>query len=379
MQNTIQKLSDEEILYDHNCGKKSFQWELWQECNTACAFCVLGCGYKKTSKERKLKSLIDLKDAIKGIDFDVYNNISLMGGEFFQGQLNDPEIKEKFLEIIRMCRDLYLDKKIGSIWITATLNLGDQSDLYEVLQVFEDGGFRPNPNFVKSGLWICTSWDKEGRFRTKGRKDNWEFHMLKMKREFPWVKLNTSMILTQGLCEDYLQGKFVPKKFMEKFDTQLVLNVPRIFDVDRDGFQSLVANRKTEDAGKLDAMVEEFKVRIEKDLGFRFFPDRKTFRKFLVKFARDDADLFDISLFNIERTADETIKNYNDIENSVVNRRNKGSNIEACSVADVLPNKHCLITDLDKKHSIAYQGYIDSNACMLCDREQVRKSLRLKS
>ena len=172
MQNTIQKLSNEEILYDHNCGKKSFQWELWQECNTACAFCVLGCGYKKTSKERKLKSLIDLKDAIKGIDFDVYNNISLMGGEFFQGQLNDPEIKEKFLEIIRMCRDLYLDKKIGSIWITATLNLGDQSDLYEVLQVFEDGGFRPNPNFVKCGLWICTSWDKEGRFRTKERKDN---------------------------------------------------------------------------------------------------------------------------------------------------------------------------------------------------------------
>ena len=369
---------EEEMLYAHNCGRKSFQWELWQECNTCCSFCILGAGSKKTSRERKLKSLHDLKQAIEGLSFKEYNNISLMGGEFFQGQLKDAEIRERFFEIVELCGNLYANKKIGSMWVTATLNIGQQEDLYETLSTLEKAGLKPHPEYPSSGLWICTSWDKKGRFRTEEREKNWQKHMKQIKQKFPWVKLNTSIILTQEVCEMYLRGEFAPREFMNNFDTQLVLNVPRIFDLGTDAYQSLQLHSRLSETGEMNEKVKEYKKQIEADLGFRFFPDRKTFRKFLLKFAKDDPELFHLSLFNIERTSNETHKNFNAQQECIVNERDENNNTEACSFADVVPNINCLIEDVNCKHSIAYEGYIDCCDCMMCDREQIKRCTNIK-
>ena len=108
----LSTLSDDDKLYTNNTGRKSFQWELWQYCNSLCKFCYLGEDNRIHNKKRQLQSLKDLNLSIDHMDFEVYNNISLIGGEFFQGQLNDPEIYDKFFSTIKRIFQLYLDKKI---------------------------------------------------------------------------------------------------------------------------------------------------------------------------------------------------------------------------------------------------------------------------
>ena len=97
----------------------------------------------------------------------------LFGGEFFQGQLDDREIHDKFFETIKRIFQLYLDKKIGSMWFTCTLTIGKQRDLYELLDLAEKMGVLPKEEYGASGLWLCTSWDAAGRFHSSKMKETW--------------------------------------------------------------------------------------------------------------------------------------------------------------------------------------------------------------
>ena len=102
-------LTEEEKLYTNNTGRKSFQWELWQYCNSLCKFCYLGEENRIHNKARQVRSLTDLNLAIDHMDFNKYNNISLIGGEFFQGQLDDPEIHDMFFQTLKRIFQLYVD------------------------------------------------------------------------------------------------------------------------------------------------------------------------------------------------------------------------------------------------------------------------------
>ena len=48
---------------------------------------------------------------------------------------------------MRKIFQLYVDKKIGSMWITATLINENQDDLYELLDLAESMGVFPNENY----------------------------------------------------------------------------------------------------------------------------------------------------------------------------------------------------------------------------------------
>ena len=81
--------------------KKQLQFEIWEECNSKCKFCYLGKNNLLTPNHVKLKSLQLILDKISDLSiYDEYDVISYLGGEFFQGQLNTPEIKELFFKLM---------------------------------------------------------------------------------------------------------------------------------------------------------------------------------------------------------------------------------------------------------------------------------------
>ena len=365
--------SDDYVLYSNNVGKRSYQWELWRCCNNLCDFCYLGKDNRHTDKERQLKSLEDLIYNLEHLDYSIYNNISLIGGEFFQGQLADKDVYDQFFKMIDKLVELYVDKKIGSIWITATLTLGDQADLYKTLEIFEKKGVLPLPEYGASGVWICTSWDPQGRFKTKHHLENWEFHMNNIKKRFPWVKRNTTIILQQKFCEMYLNNEFVPKEFMKKFDTSLFYKQPGSYEIEG------IETRKAQDSANgiesddPDELLAEAKHALNDRMGFQFFPDRRTFRKFLLKYAKEDPDTYE-RLFNIMFRSDELHVNYNEDFKDTSFIRHKGSNMEVALGPESL-NEHCRIEPKENKHIMDYATYNDCNECMICDREQIWKSV----
>ena len=196
--------------------------------------------------------------------------------------------------------------------------------------------------------------------------------MKKLANEYPWVKKNTCIILMQKLCEMYLSGEFSPKVFMKKFDTLLFYKQTGVFEWE--GRNSTLKELKEEENFTTDELLTKLKKDVEEKIGFRFYPDRRTFRKFLLKYAKEDADTFE-RLFNIQFRADEVYRNYNDDYESVQTLRDKNSNFESDGVDLNRVNVNCLIEPVESKHIFEYATYSDCNECMICDRDQIWKSV----
>lgn len=359
----LSTLSDDDKLYTNNTGRKSFQWELWQYCNSLCKFCYLGEDNRIHNKKRQLQSLKDLNLSIDHMDFEIYNNISLIGGEFFQGQLNDSEIHDKFFSTIKRIFQLYLDKKIGSMWITCTLTLGDQKHLYEMLDLAEEMGVLPKEEYGASGIWLCTSWDAAGRFHRPEMKENWEFHMKNIKKKYPWMKFNTTIILQQAFIDMYLNNEFRAHKFMEEYSTTLFFKQcgippfePEDLDLPED--IDLSATDPKEHARVMDVVKLTAKKMVNDN--FVFFPTRHSFIKFLIKFYNEDRECYD-RLFNIIYRSDELHRNFLKDKHDRFNQRYKTETGPEETGKETLP---C-------GHTETYAAYIDSNACCICDRNAV--------
>lgn len=148
---------------------KILQFELWEECNNHCTFCYLGKNNLHTPNEVKLNSLKNAYEEISDLrNYPEFDTISYLGGEFFQGQLNTPQIRDDFMRLMAKTADLLREGYIKEVWIYMTLTIGYQQDLYDTIKLFEG---------VTDKLWLLTSYDTEGRFHSPKMEENWKFHM----------------------------------------------------------------------------------------------------------------------------------------------------------------------------------------------------------
>lgn len=314
---------------------KTLQFELWQECNNHCTFCYLNDGNRFTPDEIKIKSLHNVIEKVS--DKSVlknFNCIGLIGGEFFQGQLKNPEVKSLFYSLIDKISNLYNSNEINEVWITATLTIGKQEDLYEILKKFNN----------HRRVWISTSWDSIGRFKSEKMKNNWEFHIHHLKEVYPELKFNTTMILTGDLIDKYLSGEF------GTFESFCECNQTSLF------FKQCGPLVKCH----VNTLEDSRKSKIDSNLVLQnFFPTRSKFIQFLTKFKNQEtADMWS-RLFNIQYRADDLIRTFND-GHSLTSIRTKNSAFEVAE-------------DVHMKcgHPITYAAYIDSDKCCLCDKIRI--------
>ncbi len=350
------RIEPEDVLVNlNNVGRRSFQWEVWSMCNNLCSYCYLGKENRHTDKERQMKSLTDLHMALDNLDYRIYNNVSLIGGDFFQGQIDEPEVHDSFMDIIEKIAKAYHDNKLGSVWITCTLTLGDQHHLYEMLEIFKKYECFPREEYGSSGIWLCTSWDIKGRFHTEDRLKNWDYHMLNVQKNYPWVKFNTTIILMEPFCQAVIDGIWSPREFSEKYKTSLFFKqvglgkIAEEVDVGDDSQSEIEKYNKT-------------KVATNDVLGFTFCPHRHVMLECLRKFAIDYPEFYD-RLYNIKYRADELHRNFNDTMGDMATRRNKNSANETDVVMENSLNT-C-------GHMINYMAYIDSSKCCICDKKMI--------
>ena len=68
---------------------QAIQFELWPDCNTGCKFCYLNGTKRTTTKAEKQNNINDAINTLSNSEImQDYNAVGLIGGEFFQGQLN---------------------------------------------------------------------------------------------------------------------------------------------------------------------------------------------------------------------------------------------------------------------------------------------------
>ena len=314
---------------------KQLQFELWQECNSFCKFCYLGKENRFTPTELKIKSCQNAIEKI--LDLSQYpdiDTISYLGGEFFQGQLNTDELRNKFFELIDKTVWLLNNDYIKNVWIYATLTIGDQKDLYDVLKCFKGH---------KGNLWILTSYDTLGRFHTEKMLETWDYHMKNIHNLYPDVNLNVTSILTDDCITKYLNNEISFKNMMEEYHCSFF-------------FKQCGTGPYT-------------KYKMNKILP-NFLPSRKKFIKFLTKFRKEESDEMWDKLFNIQYRADNLYRNYNDENHCMeLNIRHKDSliEIENNNIDEMKTNK-C-------GHLLTYASYID-DGCVLCDKKMIENLLK---
>lgn len=310
---------------------KSIMFELWTECNSRCKFCYLGSHNQSTPDEKKLSNMNKVSDVISQTftdDLEQYKAIGLIGGEFFQGQMSNPEVKNRFMELCKQIFALIEKDKVRDFWCYCTLTLGDQQDLYELVELFN----KSVTDKEKHHFWVLVSYDTNGRFHTQQMKDNWEKHMLNLQK-YPFIYFNVTSIMSQDFCEKVLSGEHNLTEFRKKFRIST-------FFFKQPG-QALDCKSR-----------EEFDQRIQ-----NWFLKRKTFIKFLEKIKSEDPALLD-NVLNIVQRADDILQGDSDF---AWQHRNK-----------ITWEESHMDTNPKCGHVASYQCYSDSDACCLCDYFKVR-------
>ena len=93
------------------------QYELWKDCSNACKFCF-NRGQQDLDKIESLNFVIDKLD---DEELNDYNEIGFIGGEFFDTQLDNKEVRTLFYKLIDKCIDKIKSNKIDKLYITTAL------------------------------------------------------------------------------------------------------------------------------------------------------------------------------------------------------------------------------------------------------------------
>lgn len=322
----------------------SLQFELWEDCNTLCKFCYLGKN-RNTDANVKIESLKATYEKIcDNSIYEHYNVLSYIGGEFFQGQLSNPTVRELFFKVMQKTAELSDSGVLEQVWITASLTIGDQKDLYDTIDLFKD----------KSKVWICTSYDTIGRYQTDKMFETWDYHMKNLKKKYPNIQLNSSIILTGDLVQKYLNNKFSFTEYSNIYQSALFLKTPGI-----------MSSQET---------TIENKAKFNNDTGLYFFPKRQDFLNFLTKFKYQETEYMYDKLYNIKYRADDLYKKTQaNKELNSLSHRVKEQYINMFE--DVFDKEGDRIEIPVSKcgHLIRYQPYVDSNACFICDKMMIEE------
>lgn len=314
---------------------RTLQFELWHECNNLCTFCFLSSEKRDTPDDIKIQHLKSTLATISDMsNYPKYNCIGYIGGEFFQGQLANPDVKHAFYELMEKTAELYNSGIIKQVWITATLTIGHQKDLYEILKLFKN----------HKEVWILTSWDTMGRFKTPKYLNNWEYHVKRLKEVFPDIKINVTTILTGDLIDKYMNDKFNFHQMSKKYDIYW-------FFKHAGSFIPWKTSGNYQEARSCKKKCNEILP--------NFFPTRKAFIRFLTKFKEQEPSDLWARLYNIKLRADTLVRNFNNGD-SLISQRFKNAKL------DVSEQRA-----MECGHTFVYSAYIDCDDCVLCDTQRI--------
>jgi len=184
------------------------QYEMWKDCHIGCKFC---CNKGQRDLNKK-ESLTFILEKLNDKEVSEYNEIGFIGGEFFNGELSDPEVKALFYTVFDKCADLIHNGTIEKLYITTALIYNMDVDLIPFLKHLENIG-------IINNTLICTSYDVAYRFYTKEREDLWKNNMLKLHELYPTLRLHTEIIMTQFFIDKVLQDEFSISNFQETYHT----------------------------------------------------------------------------------------------------------------------------------------------------------------
>lgn len=233
------------------------QFELWKDCKIGCKFCC-NKGQQSVNKIDSLKFVINYLE--EDNDINSFNEIGFIGGEFFNGELEDKETKELFYKLF----EILSTKSFKKIYIMTSL-------IFDLNLYFNEFILYLKQLNLIDKVLICTSYDLKYRFHTQEREQLWRDNMKYCINQYPLLRLHVEIILTQFFIDAVLSNEFSITDFQNEFHCGIDYMEPS---------SGLFYTDKKECASDLPG----------------FFPTKKSYIKFLKKVAIDNKEI-DLNTF----------------------------------------------------------------------------------
>lgn len=238
------------------------QFYLWYNCTQDCTFCIHKRKYKSLTKD-KIDNLNFVIDKLKSPEMDDYTEIGFIAGDFFDGNMNNPTVKEKFYEMLDLCVDRYKQGKLNKILITAYLIYSPEIELNNFLDYIVSKG-------IDQIVLFCTSFDLKYRFKSDTEIKQW-YDNVKLIYDRTHKEIHVETILTQYFIDAINDKTFDVNKFCEENHLHIDLIPPAPCDMYDTKQKSM-------------------------ELMPDFFPTRKSFLDFFYKYVQNN-ELFDLNAF----------------------------------------------------------------------------------
>lgn len=190
----------------YKAPNKFIQYQLWQDCRNGCKFCSERNQYK-VDKKWALEFTIEKLNDPEVFD---YEEVGIIGGEIFDNQLENEEVKSLFYKLTDKICSMHFKK----IYIATSLIFDMTPYLIPYLEYLRKLN-------VMDKVLLCTSYDIKYRFNIEGKKELWESNMLKLQKDFPDLRTHVETIITQHFIDAVLNKEFSITDFCNKFKTRI--------------------------------------------------------------------------------------------------------------------------------------------------------------
>lgn len=213
----------------------------------------------------KLFVLDHFIEHIKAGELDDYNELGIQGGEFFNGQLDNPKVHQRFYQFVELITQKIKSGIIRKFDVTTSLIFKDLTELFYFIDFVDQ----------RCGidcLLLCTSYDTIYRFHNANGLKLWENAIFALHERYPNLKIHCETIVTQDFIDKVLSGQHDIAAFKQKYNVHVDYLEP---------FTDHHGSSRIQWAQRLP----------------KFYPTRQSFLKFLEKVSKDGTvDLK--SLFN---------------------------------------------------------------------------------
>ena len=306
-------------------SRRFIQYNMWKNCRNHCEFCF-NRGYKTSDTKDKIRILDFVINQLNLSETDSYNEIGFIGGEFFDNQLDDPTVKEKFYHMFEICKDRINRGVLDKICVATSLIFDPNRQLIPFIDFLKKLG-------ILQYTLFCTSYDLKYRFHSEQDLKIWEENMLEIPKLLDGKTIHTEIIISQFLIDAVNEGKFDFLEFCKKFNTSIDFIEPTFTDY-------------------FDTR-EEFITALPD-----FFPKRREFIKFIKKYS--DLGIIDLDRFLSIKLRSDT--SYYDLNGTWVKLDDRW---------------HTNVRRLNKNGQIMkVQSYVDSDKLMLEDVRIINESGR---
>lgn len=190
--------------------KENFiQFELWKDCKNGCPFCQ----NRGLGDVDKLQSLQFIKSKLNSSELDDYKDVGFIGGEFFDGQLDDIDVKLLFYECVDIIADKILKGALQKFYVTATLTNICMNDIIEFIEHIKE------KNIIENVL-LCTSYDTKYRFNKKTEKI-WHNTMQYLQDRYPELNKHIEIIVTEDFAKKMINDEIDLVEISKKYNAYI--------------------------------------------------------------------------------------------------------------------------------------------------------------